>query len=284
MNFGRALPLPAMLAMVAAVSSVFAAPAATSSPKPAAAQPLAAVSPTAPAARLPQQSVRLTYDMSDLPLTIVVDKTGTAHIEELPFPGEVIYQTSTGTIFYRHPEEEGWLAVPPTALAPVLVQGTVTPGAKWQPFNGQPTQQWEVKAGTTLCDQWYASPSAAKQSGLNVGDILHILTAVQWLNGGSVPNTCEKLDVPAATAEKIGLPVLFTGPNGRWKLHEVVAENVPTIAIPKATPISPEARLRLLLVQYSPEERAHLLTKFAGMSPAQQVDAISAMLSQDSLP
>lgn len=280
MKFCGTVLLPAMVAMVTVGVPALAAPAAA----PAKAGAVVPASATVSVPLPPQQSVRISYDMSDLPLTIHVDKAGTARIEELPFPGEVIYQPSTGTVFYHHPEGEGWLAVPPAALAPVLVSSTVTAKGKWQPFNGQPTGEWEVKAGTTLCDQWYASPSAAKQTGLNVSDLLRILTAVQWLNGGVVPNTCEKLGVTAEVAEKVGLPLLFTGPNGRWQLQEVAVENVPTIEIPKATPLTDEARLHLLLVQYSPEERAQLLTKFAGMSAAKQVEAISNMLSQDSLP
>lgn len=286
MNLGRALPLTAFMAALLAVPTTFAAPAGPArAAAPAVKTAVPATSPTAPAPRAaPTQSSRITYDMSGLPLSIMVDKTGNAHLEDLPFPGEVIYSAATGTIYYHHPEEDGWLSITPAALATILSPSTITAGAKGAPFNNQPTQQWDVKSGTTPCDQWVASLAAAKQTGLNAADILHILTAVQWLNGGVVPNICEKIEVPAAVAEKVGLPVLFTGPNGRWQLQEVVAETVPTIEIPKATPVSDEARLRLLLVQYSPEERTQLLTKFAGLSPAKQVEAISSMLSMDSLP
>ncbi|MBI1308964.1 MAG: hypothetical protein GC129_03760 [Proteobacteria bacterium] len=227
----------------------------------------------------------ITYDMSDLPLLIVVDKSGTASVEELPFPGEVIYQPSTGTIYYHHPEEDGWLSLTSSTLAPLLAPVQVvadkSPTAAWK---AHPTTGWEVKSGTTTCDQWVGSPYAAQQGGLNVADILRIITAVQWLNAGTLENTCEKIGVSAAEAAKVGLPVLFTGPNGRWQLQDLTHEAVSPIAIPKATPLTDDARLRLLLVQFSPEERAQLLERFGNLPLPGQIQAISQLLNEEALP
>lgn len=242
----------------------------------------ATVQAAVPAA--PVAPVRLVYDMSGLPLTLTRDGAGTVMFDGLPYPGDVLYQPATGTLFYHHPEEAEWISVPPAALEALYVSSTVTGGGKWQPWQGNTTQQWDVKSGTTVCDQWYASTALAQQTGLNVADVLRVLVGVQWLNGGTVPDACEKIRITAADAAKVGLPVLFTGPNGRWQLQEVVKEPVEKIALPKAAPVDDETRLRLLLVQFSPEERSAMLTQFAGKTTQEQIEAISDLLNQDATP
>lgn len=228
--------------------------------------------------------LRITYDMSGLPLSISRDAEGTVMFDGLPYPGEVLYQPATGTIFYHHPEEAEWIAIPPAALEGMYASSTVTGGGKWQPWQGKATQQWDVKSEKTVCDQWYASQALAADVGLNVADIMRVLVGVQWVNGGSVPDVCERVRITDADAAKVGLPVLFTGPNGRWQLQEIVKEPVEKMDMPKATPVDDETRLRLLLVQFSPEERAAMLTQFAGKSTQQQIEAISNLLNQDATP
>ncbi|NBV54450.1 MAG: hypothetical protein EBR79_01905 [Proteobacteria bacterium] len=240
-----------------------------------------------------QAGVRVVYDMSGIPLELRVDGRGVVALDGLPYPGQVFYDSKGAVVYYQHPEEAEWIKVPPTALAKVFVEAKITAGPAWQPWQGKPTKRWDMQVKRdngdgvmvdATCDQWFSSQPLAAQAGLNVGDLVRILAAVQWLNAGAVPEPCEKPLMTLAQAEEIGLPVLFTGPNGRWQLQELAREAVEDITLPEAQLVDDNVRLRLLLVQYSPDERVALLKKFEGLPVGQQVEAIGRMLVEESLP
>ena len=127
----------------------------------------------------------------------------------------------------------------------------------------------------------FASQGAAAMSGLNVTDLTYILATLQWLSGGAITNPCEKLQFSAESAGKIGLPTIFSGPNGNWQLQEIVKTSTTLITMPVAQPMDDATRLRLLLIQFSPEERAELLKKYGDLPAQQQIQQISPLLTQE---
>lgn len=246
--------------------------------------PFAAVLLGAAAARA-EDGLRITYDMSGNPLAITRDAAGTYQFDGLPYPGTVLYKPDTGMMYYQHPEEPEWHTVTRSMLAGILAEAKAQPGPAWQPWQGMATMRWNVTADKTACTPIFGSTQAATMAGLNAGDLLDILTELQWLNGGEIPNPCERPAVTTEAARKIGLPVLFTGPNGPWQLQAVVREDVPAIEVPRnADPITDETRLNLLLVQFSPNERVMLLKQFGNLPVARQVEAIGRHLSEEAQP
>jgi hypothetical protein len=228
--------------------------------------------------------LRITYDMSGLPLTITRDAAGTYQFDGLPYPGVVLYQPKSGIMYYQHPEDPAWHTVTAPMLADVVSPATVKAGPAWQPWQGQPTLRWDVTVEKTACAPMFASQGVAAQGGLNVADFAEVLTALQWLNGG-VSHPCEKAFFPADAAAKVGMPVQFSGPNGPWQLQEVVQAEVEPIEVPAvSTPVDDDTRLNLLLVQFSPNERVNLLKKFGNLPVGQQVEAISKLLMDEAQP
>lgn len=232
------------------------------------------------------EELRITYDIGDIPVTITRDAAGTYQWDGLPYPGTVLYQPQNGVIYYQHPEDPAWHTITPAMLQGVVATAKPTNGPAWQAWQGQPTLRWNIAAdAATSCQPVFASQPAAQMAGLTVADLYHVLTALQWLNAGAIPNPCERLFFAPADAARIGLPVLFTGPNGAWQLSEVVRTSASTIDLPRnATPVDDDVRLRLLLVQFSPTERVELLKKYGELPISQQVQAISLLLTQESLP
>lgn len=233
----------------------------------------------------PGSGLRITYDMSGNPLTITRDSAGTYQFDGLPYPGIVLYKPEEGIIYYQHPEDPEWHTVSRSMLTHILSEAKVQAGPAWQPWQGMSTARWNVFADKSSCTPIFGSIQAAKISGLNAGDFSDILTALQWLNGGEIPNPCERPDITAEAAAKVGMPILFTGPNGPWQLQTIVKDDIAPIEIPRtAEPITDENRLNLLLVQFSPNERVSLLKQFGNLPVSQQVDAIGRHLAEEAQP
>lgn len=234
------------------------------------------------------------YEASGLPITITHDGAGVYSFDGLPYPGTVLYTPANGVVYYQHPEDPIWHTVTPAMLRGVLAPAATSQGPAGTPWQGQTTLRWNVttpipnpqndmadpNAGT-ICQPLFGSTDAALQSGLNVADISLVLTTLQWLSAGAVLNPCEKLQYSAKAAEEIGLPTLFSGPNGNWQLQEVVQTSTTFTTLPMAYPMDDATRLRLLLVQFSPEERAKLLQQFGHLPTQQQIESISPLLTQE---
>ncbi|PZP39900.1 MAG: hypothetical protein DI585_02515 [Pseudomonas fluorescens] len=234
----------------------------------------------------------ITYDMSGLPLTITHDGGGVYSFSGLPYPGSVLYTPTNGVVYYQHPEEPVWHTVTPAMLRGVVVPATISQGPVGRPWQDQTTFRWnltttavnpedEINTNGTACKPMFGSASASEMSGLDVTDILHVLTVMQWLNGGGIPNPCEKLQFSAQQAKAIGLPTIFTGPNGLWQLQEIVQSPADYIQLPNAQPMDDETRLHLLLIQFGPEERANLIRSYGNLPLQQQIELISPLLTQD---
>jgi hypothetical protein len=244
-----------------------------------------------PCASAATPALTITYDMSGAPLTITHDGAGVYSFDGLPYPGTVLYTPANGVVYYQHPEDPVWHTVTPAMLRSVVVPAAVSQGPTSTPWQDQSTFRWNITTpaampgstqnGGTACRPIFGSSGAAEMSGLNVADIAQVLTTLQWLNAGSIPNPCEKLQYSAEQATKIGLPTILTGPNGNWQLQEVVQTSATATTLPMAYPMDDATRLRLLLIQFSPEERATLLTKFGSLPTQQQIDAISPLLTQE---
>jgi len=224
----------------------------------------------------------ITYDMSGSPLTIVRDAAGTYQVEGLPYPGNVLYRADTGTVYYQHPEDPVWHTVTPAMLQTVLTPVSASPGKAWQPWQGQPTQRWNLGDN---CSPIFTSQGAARQMGLTVADFSRIVGTLEWLNSGTNPPACESPAYTAQQAARMGAPVWLSAANGPWQLKSVTRQVVPLITIPaNATPVDADIRLRLLLVQFSPNERAEILKKFGDYPVEEQVEAVSRMLNEVSTP
>lgn len=229
----------------------------------------------------------ISYDMSGQPLTITHDGAGVYSFNGLPYPGTVLYTPANGVVYYQHPEDPVWHTVTPAMLRPVVVPAGVSQGPAGAPWQDQSTFRWNITAPRqgdndgAICSPIFAASGAAAMSGLNVTDISLVLTTLQWLNGGSIPNPCEKLQYSAEAADKIGLPTIFSGPNGTWQLQEIVQTSTTAMTLPAAYPMDDNTRLRLLLIQFSPEERAKLMTKYGELPAQQQIEQISPLLTQE---
>ena len=234
-----------------------------------------------------QGGLRITYDMSGTPLTIARDAAGTYQIDGLPYPGNVLYQPSTGTIYYQHPEDPVWHTVTPQMLQAnmVLTPASASAGNAWQPWQGQPTKRWNISIGGTQCQPLFTSQGAEQQMGLTVNDFARILGALEWLSSGTAPSGCEAPLFTQQQAVQMGAPVWLGTANGPWQLQTVTQEDIPAIQLPtNATPVDNDIRLRLLLVQFSPNERAELLKKFGDYPVAEQIEAIGKFLNQEAMP
>lgn len=231
----------------------------------------------------------ITYDMSGQPLTITHDGAGVYTFNGLPYPGTVLYTPANGVVYYQHPEDPVWHTVTPAMLRPVVAPAHVSQGPAGVQWQDQSTFRWNITTPTpmpgttegTACAPMFGSPGAAAMSGLNVTDISLVLTTLQWLNAGTIPNPCEKLQYSADASMKIGLPTIFTGPNGTWQLDTIVQTSTTAITLPNAMPMDDNSRLRLLLIQFSPEERAKLVEQLGDLPAQQQIEQISPLLNQD---
>lgn len=239
-------------------------------------------------------SLSITYDASNTPLTITHDGAGVYSFDGLPYPGTVLYTPANGVVYYQHPEDPIWHTVTPAMLRGLLAPAAASQGPAGTPWQAQTTLRWNIttpvanpqndmadpKSGT-VCQPVFASTGAAAMAGLNVADLSLVLTTLQWLNAGAIPNPCEKLQYSAKAAQEIGLPTLFSGPNGNWQLQEIVQTSTTFITLPMATPMDDATRLRLLLVQFSPDDRARLLKDYGHLPVQQQIEAISPLLTQE---
>ncbi len=250
------------------------------------------VVPHASAQVLPP-SLMMTYDMSGQPLTITHDGSGVYSFDGLPYPGMVLYTPANGVVYYQHPEDPIWHTVTPAMLRGVVVPAAVTEGPASNPWQDHTTLRWNITTPATApdspshsgtaCGPVFAAQGPAAMSGLNITDLYQVLTTLQWLSGGSIANPCEKLQFSAEAAARIGLPTVFTGPNGTWHLQEIVQTSTTTISMPSAQPMDDATRLRLLLIQFSPDDRAELLKKYGDLPTQQQIEQISPLLTQETI-
>lgn len=231
------------------------------------------------AATIPPLSI--SYDMSGMPLTITFDGAGVYSFNGLPYPGTVLYTPENGVVYYQHPEDPIWHTITPAMLRNVVVPASVSQGPTATKWQDQSTFRWNITTADTACPPIFASVGAGAMSGLNVTDLYQVLTTLQWLSGGAITNPCEKLQFSAEAATAIGLPTLFTGPNGSWQLQEIVQTSTTAITMPTAYPMDDNTRLRLLLIQFSPEERATLIGKYGDLPAQQQIQQISPLLTQE---
>lgn len=237
-------------------------------------------------------SLTISYDMSGTPLTITHDGTGVYTFEGLPYPGNVLYTPENGVVYYQHPEDPVWHTVTPAMLRPIVVPASVSQGPTAMPWQDQSTFRWNVTTPATApdattqgtaCAPIFASQGAAAMAGLNVTDLYQVLATLQWLNAGAISNPCEKLQFSAESATSMGLPTIFTGPNGSWQLQGIVQTSATTVTLPNAQPMDDATRLRLLLIQFSPDERAKLIGQYGELPTQQQIQAISPLLTQETI-
>ena len=226
-----------------------------------------------------ENGLKLTYDMGGDALSITKDAAGTVQLDGLPYPGLVIYRPDTRVVYYQHPDEPAWLAIKPDDVRGYGVSATLVAGAAWQPYMDAPTQRWVVKAAQMECDNWFASAKAGAVAGLNAADLTYVLTALQWLHAGVAAVPCERLNVTAQQGAQVGLPLYFTGPNGRWQLTDLSQGAVEPIVLPAAPqPADDAARLRILLYQFSPEDRQGIIKQVGKLPLSQQLQEIQKML------
>lgn len=246
----------------------------------------------------------ISYDMSGMPLTITHDGAGVYTFDGLPYPGTVIYTPENSVMYYQHPEDPLWHTLTPAMLKGVVVPATTSQGPVAKPWQQQANIRWNVTAPQTsfeanpnspleadmaqaptdaACPPIFGSAHAAAMAGLDVSDLSYVLTALQWLNGGAIVNGCEKLQFTTQQAQQIGLPTHFTGPNGIWQLQEIVQTSTTLIPLPSATPLDDATRLRLLLIQFGPEDRAELVRQYGHLPVQQQIETISPLLTQETI-
>ncbi len=249
-------------------------------------------------------ALTINYDMSGMPLTITHDGAGVYSFDGLPYPGTVIYTPANSVIYYEHPEDPLWHTLTPAMLKGVMVPAATSQGPVAKPWQQHANIRWNVTAPQTsfeanpmspleadmaqaptdaACPPVFGSQAAAEMSGLDVADITYVLTTLQWLNAGAIVNGCEKMQFTAKQAQQIGLPTNFTGPNGVWQLQEIVQTSTTLIPLPSATPMDDATRLRLLLIQFGPEDRADLMRQYGKLPVQQQIDIISPMLTQETI-
>lgn len=249
-------------------------------------------------------ALTISYDMSGMPLTITHDGAGVYGFDGLPYPGTVIYTPENSVIYYQHPEDPLWHTITPAMLKGVMVPAAISQGPVAKPWQQHTNIRWNITAPQTsfeanpnsplegnmaqapkvaACPPMFGSPAASHMAGLDVSDITYVLTTLQWLNAGAIVNGCEKLQFTAKQAEHIGLPTNFTGPNGVWQLQEIVQTSTSLIPLPNAAPINDATRLRLLLAQFGPEDRADLMRQYGNLPTQQQIELISPMLTQETV-
>jgi hypothetical protein len=246
-------------------------------------------------------SLQLSFTVAGNPVEIQRDTAGTYSFTGLPFPGEVLYVPKTGTVYYLHPEEPIWLAVPPAQLNGQVATLLPKAGPAWTPYLDQPTRRWDIKAQrhdniTALpnpasaqeCAPAFTSVHAAQVSGLTIADLQRVILTLQWLNSGLPAEALSACDVALATptqAGTIGLPMVWTNLIGNWQLTGLNTAAVGTFTIPTNTQFpDAEVRLRLLLVQLSPPERIAFIQQNSSLPIGQQVSLLASQLTQESMP
>lgn len=235
----------------------------------------------------PLPPLSITYDMSGQPLTITHDGQGVYSFDGLPYPGTILYTPENGVVYYQHPEDPVWHTITPAMLRPIVVPATISQGPASHNWQDQSTFRWNVTSESaqpgTACPAMFASQGAAAMAGLNVTDLYEVLSTLQWLNAGAISNPCEKLQFSSENATSMGLPTIFTGPNGTWQLQEIVQTSTTAITLPNAQPMDDATRVRLLLIQFNPDERAALIKKYGDLPTQQQIQAISPLLTQETI-
>ena len=246
-------------------------------------------------------SLQLAYTVAGNPVEIQRDTAGTYSVIGLPFPGEVLYVPKTGTVYYLHPEEPIWLAVPPTQLNGLVATLLPKAGPSWTPYLDQPTRRWDLKAQRNVdttalpnpanaqdCAPAFTSLHAAQVSGLTITDLQRVVLTLQWLNSGLPEENLSACDVALPTptqAGTVGLPLVWSNLIGNWQLTALNTAAVPTFTIPTNTQFpDAEVRLRLLLVQLSPPERIAFIQQNSSLPLAQQIDLLASQLTQESMP
>lgn len=228
---------------------------------------------------LPADGLRMVFDVDGAPVTWQMDAHGVVQVDGLPYPGLVLYVPASGVVYYQHPDEAEWLAVAPSMLDGYAYPTVLVDGGKWQPYLDAPTRRWEVKAAQLSCDNWFASAKAGAVTGLTAADVWRVFNAMQWLTAGDAAPVCERLAVAPEMAARVGLPLYFAGPAGRWQLTELGRVHVEEIAMPtNPQPVDDVVRLRLLMHQFGPEERRDMLREVDGLPVAQQLKRIQQML------
>ncbi|MCP5405038.1 MAG: hypothetical protein H6922_02300 [Pseudomonadaceae bacterium] len=229
----------------------------------------------------PADGLRMTYDVDGAPVVWQRDAKGAVQIDGLAYPGLVLYVPQTGTVYYQHPDEVGWVSVTPAMLEGYAYPALLLQGGKWQPYLDAPTRRWEVKAAQLSCDNWFASAKAGAVTGLTARDIWQVFDALAWLHAGTAVPVCERMAVSAEDGKKVGLPMYFTGPGGRWQLTELGRTAVADIPLPATPePADDAVRVRLLLHQFGPEDRADMLREMGSLPAAQQVLYLQKLMAE----
>lgn len=226
------------------------------------------------------EGLRMAFDVDGMPVNWQMDAAGTVQVDGLAYPGLILYVPATGVVYYQHPDEAEWLTVTPAMLEGYAYPTVLVEGAPWQPYLDAPTQRWEVKAAQMTCDNWFTSAKAGAVSGLTARDIWMVFNALQWLHAGNAAGVCERLEVAPAVAAKVGLPMYFSGPSGRWQLTQLGRVELPAIPLPtNPVPVDDAVRLRLLMHQFGPEERADILKEIGTLPVAQQLQRVQNLLT-----
>ena len=261
------------------------------------------VAPTVdpPPLALPVTGLQLSFTVAGNPVDVQRDTAGTYSLTGLPFPGEVLYVPKTSTVYYLHPEEPIWLAIPPAQLSGLVATLLPKAGPSWTPYLDHPTRRWDLKAQrqsdpTALpnpataqdCHPAFTSLHAAQVSGLTVADLQRIVLTLQWLNSGLPVDGLSACDVALPTptqAATIGLPIVWGNLLGSWQLAGLNAATVPTFTLPTNTQFpDADVRLRLLLVQLSPSERVTFIQQNSALPLSQQIGLLASQLTQESMP
>ncbi len=204
-------------------------------------------------------------------------------VQGLPFPGEVLWRPDTDQLAYRHPAEGSWLLATPALLQPSAVSTSTLPRAAGPNFQGAPTQRWAQNRGSTNCGVLFGSATLGQQQGLNVGDFQQLYRLLYWLNTGETPQGCGNAISLAATAPQVGLPTRWDSPLGRILFQGVALapENLTPATWPNFTfPVTPEVRLRLLLVQLPVPARAAFMQATATLPLLGQIEKLTQILNK----
>jgi hypothetical protein len=228
-------------------------------------------------------------EQTQVTFTAIDDKTYV--VENLPFPGVVLYRPQTDEIAYQHPEEVSWLLIKPAEITPRPALAQALPGAPWQPWAGQETRIWNfststpgVDTVTQKCPVMYASAPLGRQTELDIARLQGLFATLYWLNAGILPADCTTTGWDAVVGLQVGLPIRWHGVVGAMVLHkaEKTAALDPVyadLAWPTVTnPLDDEARLRLLLVQFSPTQRAAFIQKHGQLPIVRQIELLAEEL------
>ena len=227
-------------------------------------------------------------------VTLMALGEGLYVVEGLPVPGTVLFKPATAEIAYQHPSEVGWLLASAADITPPPPPAQAVPGAPWQPWGGMATRRWDVRIpqaaadGTTQkCPSVFASAGLGAQTGVSVGALQGVFNTLVWLNAGVLPAECMASWWPETVSAQAGLPVRWHSVVGALVLKsaervaEVPAEYAGLAWPAQAMHVDAEARVRLLLVQFAPEQRAAFVREHGRLPTQRQIDLLAEMLAAE---